>query len=223
MPNPSVQLLVWDEVGEHKYEMGTDRGVLWVYDQSSKTYGGPQVWNGLTGVDENPDGGDVSDVWADNILYAGIRGAEKDAGTIKAYTYPDDFMKCDGSASISTGIYVGQQERVAFAFSYRTMIGNELDSDLGYKIHIHYGCTCSPSSKDWATINNNPDPVEMSWDYTATPVPINLNNLKPSAHLIIDSTKVSSATLQAIENRLYDATSTTVPMPEDILNLVVAG
>ena len=218
---PNVTRLTWDAVGEHFYEMGTDRGVLWVYNQSTRTYGAPVVWNGLTGVEQSPDGGDVSDVWADNILYAGIRGAEKDAGTIKAYTYPDEFMACDGSASLAEGISVGQQERVAFAFSYRTMVGNELDSDYGYKIHIHYGCTCSPSSKDYATINDNPDPLEMSWDYTATPVPI--TGFKPASHIIIDSRKVNAATLQAIEDALYDVTATTVPMPDDLAALVVAG
>ena len=209
-------MLTWDESGTRRYETGTDRGVLYPYDSETKQYTAGIAWNGLTGVTDSPEGGDPNDIWADNMKYGTIRGAETAGGTIEAYTYPDEFELCDGSAEISNGITIGQQERQTFGFCYRSMIGNDMDPNEGYKIHIYYGCTCSPSSKDYATINDNPDAIQFSWDFTANPV--NVTNHKPTATLVIDSTKVSANTLTAIENALYNGT--TLPLPDDILDLV---
>lgn len=215
----------WDEVGARLYETGVDQGVLWVMGDDGQ-YGAGVPWNGLTGVNENPEGGDQQELWADNILYATMRANEKPGGSITAYTYPDEFMVCDGSVAISTGIYAGQQKRKSFCFSWRTLIGNDVTDDLGYKIHIAYGCTASPSSRDYSTVNDSPDAAEFSWDYEAVPVAV--RGHKPTGVITIDSTKVPEAKLTLITNALYgtdpegssEGTASRILMPNDILDLI---
>lgn len=204
--------LEWDKDGERYYETGIDRGVLFVKN-SSGVYGSPVVWNGLTGVDESPDGADANDVWADNTKYAVLRSAENFKATIKAYTYPDEFNACDGSASPAGGVYVTQQNRSTFAFSYRTKVSNDNGLDA-YKLHIVYGATASPSSKSYATVNDSPDAMEMSWEIETIPVAFtDAANaaLKPTAHIIIDSREADSTKLAAFEQYMYGTVNGSTP------------
>lgn len=194
--------LKWDEIGARKYETGVSQGVLYVQNGDG-TYKNGVVWNGLTGVTESPSGADPTDFWADNIKYASVRAAETFGATIEAYTYPDEFEECDGSATLGTydGIKIGQQGRTPFALCYRTEIGNDSNPNAGHLIHIIYGATASPSERAYATINDSPDAITFSWELNTTPIPV--ANYKPTAQLTIDSTKVTSAQLTAIENKLY--------------------
>lgn len=226
--------LTWDAVGEHWYEMGTDHGVLYPMklnpvagaSTGAALYDTGVAWNGLTGVTDSPDGAEATDIWADNIKYASMRSAEKSAGTIEAYTYPDEFAECDGSAAIDDGVYIGQQTRRAFAFCYRSQKGNDLNSEAGYLLHIYYGCTASPSSKDYATINDSPDAITFSWDFEANPVTV--TGHKPSATVVIDSVKAGAANMKKIEDKLYgtnasqgqEATEPTLLLPDEIVALL---
>lgn len=203
-----MSALVWDQVGTKLYETGTKKGVL--YPQASDgSYPLGVAWNGLTSVSETPDGGDANDIYADDIKYLVLRGVESFGGTIEAYTYPDEFAECDGSATLMTGVTVGQQPRKTFGFSYVTTIGNDVDMDNhGYKIHLIYGASASPSERTYETINDSPEPINFSWEFTT--VPVNVTGFKPTACLIIDSTKFpadgsgnKNAKLQALENALY--------------------
>lgn len=227
--------LVWDAVGEHFFETGVDHGVLYVYDetkQGDNKYGDGVVWNGLTGVTENPSGAEPTALWADNIKYLNLMSAEDFGCTIEAYTYPDEFMECDGSAELEDGIYIRQQKRKMFGFSYRTRIGNDVDNDdHGYKIHIVYGCLASPSSRSYATVNDSPEAITFSWAVNTTPVAVTIGEgvsavtYRPTAYLEIDSTKVSSTALTAIENKLYgtdgqSGTAPQLPLPAEIIALV---
>ena len=218
--------LVWDEAGSRLWETGTDHGVLWVYNADLQTpgYATGVAWNGLTGVSDSPEGGDQTETWADNLMYAAMTAREKAGGTIKAYTYPDAFAECDGSAALASGLYVGQQTRKKFAFSYRSIIGNDLTDEAGYKIHIYYGCSCSPSSKDYSTVNDSPNMIEFSWSFKATPVVITGSTLKPTAHIVIDTTKLPSGKLATIEAALYggDNTESTLKFPHEIQALINA-
>lgn len=212
--------LEWDKTGEHLYETGTDHGVLFPIDNEG-AYTDGVVWNGLTGVSESPDGAEPTDLWADNIKYASIRSAENFKATIEAYTYPDEFAECDGSAELATGVYIGQQPRRSFGFSYRTKIGNEVQfDDYGYKIHLVYGCSVSPSEKSYATINDSPEAITFSWEMTTSPVQV--DGFKPTAILIIDSTKVDSAKLTAFEDILYgtENTNSRLPLPNEVKTLL---
>lgn len=192
--------LVWDETGKRFYETGVDHGVLYV--MGTNGYEDGVVWNGLTAVNESPEGGEPTALWADNIKYLNLMSAEEFKGSIEAYTYPDEFMECDGSAEIATGVTIGQQTRKQFGLAYRTRIGNDVDgSDHGYKLHLVYNCFASPTEKGYETINDSPDAITFSWDFDTTPV--NVKNHKPTAHLIIDSTKVDSAKLTALETQLF--------------------
>jgi hypothetical protein len=198
--------LAWDQIGEKKYEAGIDRGVLYV--ASSGTYPKGESWSGLTGVTETPEGAEANDKYADNIKYGSIRSAETLKGTIKAYTYPDAWGQCNGEAEPATGISVTQQARKSFGLCYRTLIGNDTDGiDHGYKLHLVYGATASPSERDHQTINDSPDMEEMSWEFDTVPVVINTKvdgkTLKPSSHIIIDSTKVDPEDLATLEAALY--------------------
>lgn len=195
--------ITWDGVGEKLFEAGTDRGVLYpTYDKTNSRYVDATAWNGLTGVTENPSGADTTDIYADNIKYASIRAAEKFGATIQAYTYPEEFAELDGSAEITDGVIIGQQPRGVFGFSYRTLIGDDIKGiDAGYKIHLVYGCSVSPSGKDYGTVNENPDAIQFSWELSTTPV--NVTGYKPTATLTIDSTKLTTAQLKAIEDVLY--------------------
>lgn len=198
--------LAWDQIGEKKYEAGIDRGVLYV--ASSGTYPKGEAWSGLTGVTETPEGAEANDKYADNIKYGSIRSAETLKGTIKAYTYPDAWGQCNGEAEPATGVSVTQQARKSFGLCYRTLIGNDTDGiDHGYKLHLVYGATASPSERDHQTINDSPDMEEMSWEFDTIPVVINTKvegkTLKPSSHIIIDSTKVDPEDLATLEAALY--------------------
>lgn len=207
----------WDAVGERYFENGTDRGVLYPQDATGKYLAGVP-WNGLTAVSESPSGGDPSDLWADNLKYATLRAAEKFGGTIEAYTYPDEFAVCDGSAELVPGVVAGQQGRKAFGFSYRTNVSNDLLADY-YKIHLAYGCTCSPSDRSYATVNDSPDAVTFSWEFEANPVNITkVPNMKATALITIDSRKVDADKLAKFEDLLYgsETEEATLPTPDEV-------
>ena len=192
--------LEWDKVGEHLYETGTDRGVVFPYDSSNKAYGKGVAWNGLTGFTDNPSGADETKLWADNIKYVSMRAAEEYGGTITAYTYPDEFAECDGSAFADEAniLSIGQQKRKSFGFSCRTLVGNDTElNDYGYKLHLVYGASVSPSSKDYKTVNESPDAIEFSWEFTTTPIDVGVEGYKPTSHLVIDASKIESGSTEA--------------------------
>lgn len=192
--------IVWDAVGERLYETGVKNGVLYV--KNGATYGKGVPWNGLTAVTESPSGAEASPLYADDIKYLNLVSNEEFGGTIEAFTYPEEFAVCDGSAAIVEGVYAGQQKRSEFALCYRTSLGNDADGiDHGYKLHIVYGCLAAPSEKGYATINDSPEAITFSWEFTTTPVAV--TGLKPTACITIDSTKVDAAKLAALEAKLY--------------------
>jgi hypothetical protein len=206
--------LKWDQVGEKVYETGTDRGVLYVADSSLQ--GGHRAgvpWNGLVSVTESPEGAEANAQYADNIKYVDIRSAETFKGTVEAFTYPDDWAECDGSARPAPGVYLGQQRRRGFALSYRTLIGNDVDStDYGSKLHIIYGATASPSEKQYQTVNESPEAMTLSWEIDTTPVPAPAP-YKPVSTITIDSTEVSPASFAQLENILYGTAGTDARLP----------
>ena len=192
--------LQWDVLKERVYELGVDHGVLYLNDQAA--YDKAVVWNGLTAVNEAPEGGEANDKYADNIKYFSLMSAERFKATVEAYTYPDEFAQCDGSAEVATGVYFGQQDRKPFGFSYRTKVGDAQDGDdVGYKLHLVYGCKASPSSKNYATVNDSPDAINFSWSVDSTPV--NVDGYKAVSSITIDSTKVDATKLAALEDILY--------------------
>lgn len=211
--------LTWDASGEHFYETGVRKGVLYNFDKETSSYKTGVAWNGLTGVTESPEGAEPTALYADDIKYLNLMSAEDWKGTITAYTFPKEFEKCDGCAELAAGVTIGQQERETFGFSYQTRIGNDTEgSEKGYKIHCVYGCVASPSEKAYSSINDSPEAVEFSWDVNATPVDV--TGHKPTATLVIDSTKVSDKALAAIEKLLYGDTSSgtpNLPLPDAIL------
>lgn len=213
----------WDAAGKRFYENGTDRGVLYPMT-SNGSYDKGVAWNGLTAVTESPEGAEPTDLYADNIKYATMRSAETFGCTIEAYTYPDEFSECDGSAQIAKGVFVGQQERKGFGFSYRTLIGNDTatSSDEGYKLHLVYGCTASPSEKSYATVNDSPDAITFSWEVKTTPVSV--AGFKPTATLVIDSRYADPSKLTALEKILYgDAdTEPSLPLPAAVITTMGA-
>lgn len=204
--------LVWDAVGEHLYETGVRMGVL--YPQAADgTYPTGVAWNGLTGVTESPSGADATALYADDIKYLELRAAEEFGGTIEAYTYPDEWAACDGSAVPVAGVTIGQQPRTPFGLCYRTVLGNDTERDAhGYKLHLIYNATASPSERAYQTINDSPDAITFSWEFTTTPVSAG-SAYKPTACIIIDSTKADSAKLTALENILYGGENTTASLP----------
>lgn len=211
--------LVWDKAGEHFYETGVDRGVL--YPTVSGAYSKGVVWNGLTSVSENPSGADSSAQYADNIKYLNLIAAEEFGATIEAFTYPDEFAVCDGSAEPVRGVRIGQQTRRPFGFSYRTLVGNDLEStEYGYQIHIVYGATASPSSRDYNTVNDSPEAITFSWEVTTTPVEV--TGYRPTATLVIESQKVSLKALNALEAILYGTESEDprLPMPDEVFEII---
>lgn len=215
--------LVWDKDGERFFETGTDRGVLYPMDNTG-AYTTGVAWNGLTGVTESPSGADEQVLWADNRKYGSMRGPEQFGATIKAYTYPDEWALCDGSATLVKGVQAGQQARKTFGLSYRTKVGNDVSEDLGYKLHMVYGGTASPSSKDYATINDSPKGVEFSWDVKCNPVTIN-DSFRPTAIITIDSREADATKLAALEAILYGvdtptATVPRLPLPAEIITLM---
>lgn len=197
--------LVWDDTGKKFYETGTDRGVL--YLNKGGAYTGGVAWNGLTGVTESPSGAEATALYANNGKYINLYSAEEFGATITAYTYPDEFMECDGSQEIAKGVSVSQQTRTPFGFTYRTLVGNDSDGqNHGYKLHMVYGATASPSEKAYATVNDSPEAIEFSWEVTTTPV--NVTGKQPTAQLIIDSTKADPTKLAELENILYGSAPT---------------
>lgn len=211
--------IVWDVAGTHYYETGTDHAVLYVRDGTE--YGAGVPWNGITAVTESPAGADVTDLWADNIKYATMRATETFGGTIEAYTYPEEFAECDGTAAVSKGVYVGQQTRKYFGFSYRTKIGSDViapDSEEAYKLHIIYGASASPSEKSYATINDSPDAITFSWEFDTTPV--NVTGYKPTSCITIDSTKADKTKLATLEAILYGSESEEprLPLPDEVIS-----
>lgn len=211
--------LEFDKAGERLFETGVKNGVLFVMGDGG-TYEKGVVWNGLTNVTEKPSGGEPTNLYADDIKYLSLYGAEEFEATIEAYTYPEEFEACDGSKSLSTGVTIGQQERKTFAFCYRTAVGNDIvGQDYGYKLHIIYGAKAKPSEKGYSTINNDPEAITFSWDVTTTPV--NVAGFKPTATVVIDSTKAPKEKLQKLEESLYGGSSTEskLLMPGEIKTL----
>lgn len=217
--------LVWDKTGEHLYETGVDHGVLYFPDQTG-AYKNGVAWNGLISVSESPSGAEATGQYADNIKYLNLISAEEFSATIEAYTYPEEFEACNGNKELvdASGVYVGQQSRSVFGFCYRTMIGNDIDGqDHGYKLHLVYGCQVSPSEKAYQTINDSPEALTFSWELSTTPV--NVTGKKPTALLVIDSTKIDSTKLAKIEAKLYgDETSSgaVLPTPDEIAEILNA-
>lgn len=212
--------IVWDAVGEHIFETGVRNGVLYLKDAQG-TYSTGVAWNGLTSVSESPEGAEPTDLYADDIKYLTLMSAENFKATIEAYTYPDEFAECDGSATIADGVTIGQQSRKPFGLCYRTAIGNDTDgNEHGYKLHIVYGCQASPSEKQYSTINDSPEAITFSWEVSTTPV--NVNGKKPTATLIIDSTKADKSKLTALEDILYGSESVEprLPLPDEIKTLM---
>lgn len=221
--------LIWDKVGEHLYETGVDHAVLYLYDTAKQAYVEGVAWNGITSVSESPTGGDNNDYYADNIKYLNIKSAEDFAATIGCYTYPDEWGVCNGEAEYVKGISFTQQTRATFGLCYRTKIGNDTENiDHGYKLHLIYGATSSPSSRDYNSINDNPDPAEFSFEIATTPVPV--DGYKPTAHVIIDSTKIDLEELKKLEDVLYGTngegenagTSARLPLPNEISEIIAA-
>lgn len=227
--NTIVKRIQWDEVGTKFYETGTDRGVL--YPQAANgSYPLGVPWNGLTGVSENPSGGEPTALYADNNKYANLFSTEEFGATINAYTYPDEFAACDGSGSVGAGLSVGQQKRTPFGLCYRTLIGNDTEgTDKGYKLHLVYGAMAKPSGKEYQTVNDSPEIVSFSWEITTTPVPINAEGttFKPTATLEIDTTKdLPKGFLEDIEDILYGkdgvgdaAKDPRLPLPDEVIAL----
>jgi hypothetical protein len=209
--------ITWDGTGEKVYEAGVDHGVLYIPDTSG-VYEMGYAWNGLTTVTESPSGAEASAQYADNIKYLNLVSAETFGATIEAFTYPDEFGQCDGTAEPQPGVFVGQQARKSFGLSYRTIVGNDvLGQSYGYKLHLIYGCSAAPSEKAYGTINDSPEAITFSWELTTTPV--NVTGLKPTASLIIDSTKVGSGGLAALEAALYGGVGVDprLPTPDEVI------
>ena len=213
--------IVWDQTGERLYETGVKQGVLYI--PASGVYSKGVAWNGLTAVTESPSGAEATALYADDIKYLNLMSAEEFACTIEAYTYPNEFAECDGSASLAMGVNIGQQPRKTFGLCYRTTVGNDTDSNAhGYKLHMVYGCLAAPSEKAYATINDSPEPITFSWEVSTTPV--NVTGHKPTALLTIDSTKADPTKLAALEKILYGDTDTEprLPLPDEIATMMAS-
>ena len=224
--------LTWSEAGKRIYETGVRNGVLYPIDVATATYPKGFAWNGLTAITQSPSGAEPTPLYADDIKYLNLISAEEFGATIEAYTYPDEFLACDGSGEISKGVYAGQQARQPFGLSYRTTIGNDTElNEHGYKIHLIYGCVASVSEKAYATINDSPEAISFSWDVSTTPVSV--PGFQPTALITIDSTKVDAIELAAFEAILYGtdageggtptATEARLPLPSEVATLFTAG
>lgn len=212
--------IVWDNTGERLYETGVRNGVLYPI-QTDGTYSKGVAWNGLISVTESPSGAEATPLYADDIKYLNLISAEEYGSTIEAYTYPDEFAECDGSASIATGVNIGQQPRKTFGMCYRTVVGNDVENDnYGYKLHLVYGALAAPSEKAFSTINDSPEAITFSWEVSTTPV--NVTGFKPTASLTIDSTKVDAVKLASLEAILYGSESeyARLPLPDEIATLM---
>lgn len=229
----------WDNIGERFYETGVRNGVLYPRNKTNGKYDKGVAWNGLTAVTESPSGAEATPLFADDIKYLNLLSVEEFGATIEAYTYPDEFAECDGSASLAEGVYVGQQQRNVFGFCYRTTIGNDLEgNDFGYKLHLVYGCLAAPSERANSTINDSPEAVTLSWEITTSPV--NVKGFKPTAHVVINSTKVDADKLKALEDILFgtdaitadpgatppveavEATVARLPLPDEVAEIFAA-
>lgn len=215
-----MSALTWDETGKRLYETGVRKGVLYVQDNNG-TYPKGVAWNGLTAVTESPSGAESNPLYADDIKYLDLRSAEEFGATIEAYTYPDEFAECDGTAELAEGVMIGQQARKSFGLSYRTVLGNDIVNDAyGYKLHLIYGATASPSEKGYQTVNDSPEAISFSWELTTTPV--NVTGMKPTAIITIDSTKADPSKLAALEAILYGSgeTAARLPLPDEVKTLM---
>ena len=211
--------LSWDNSGERFYETGVKNGVLYV--QNAGKYPKGVAWNGLTAVTESPSGAEATPLYADDIKYLELTSEEEFGGTIEAYTYPDEFAECDGSAELAKGVKISQQKRKSFGLAYRTTLGNDEDgNDHGYKLHLVYGCKAAPSEKAYATINDSPEAITFSWEFTTTPVAV--TGHKPTAHIEIDSTKADPTCLAALEAKLFGSQSEDpqLPLPDEVKTLM---
>lgn len=215
--------LVWDKTGERLYETGVKQGVL--YPQAAGgTYPKGVAWNGLTNITETPSGAEATALYADDIKYLNLISTEELGGTIEAYTYPDEFAECDGSAALTAGVYIGQQNRKTFGLCYRTTLGNDVDSNAyGYKLHLVYGALAAPSEKAYSTINDSPEAITFSWEFSTTPV--NVAGFKPTANIVIDSTKVDAEKLAALEKILYGdiEAEARLPLPDEVAQVMATA
>lgn len=211
----------WDQTGERYYETGVSKGVLYPY--ANNAYAKGVAWNGLINVSESPEGAEATPLYADNIKYLNLMSAEEFKATIEAYTYPDEFAACNGEASLKEGVSIGQQKRSQFGLSYQTKIGNDVDSELGYKIHLVYGALAAPSEKAYATVNDSPEAITFSWEISTTPVEV--PGFKPTASLVIDSTKVDPIKLAEFEKKLYgdETNEAMLPLPSEVATLFNAA
>lgn len=213
----------WDQEGKRLYETGVSNGVLYVHSEGS--YKNGVAWNGLISVTESPSGAEATPIYADNIKYLSLTSAEEFAASIEAYTYPDEFAECDGSAELAAGVMIGQQKRSKFALVYKTIIGNDTENEAhGYKLHIIYGCQAAPSERAYATVNDSPEAITFSWEISTTPVEV--TGHKPTSILTLDSTKVAPEKLKKVEDKLFGDDSTGQPTlltPDEVLALVNEG
>ena len=210
----------WDQEGKRLYETGVSNGVLYVHRNGS--YQSGVAWNGLISVTESPSGAEATPIYADNIKYLSLTSAEEFAASIEAYTYPDEFAECDGSAELATGVTIGQQKRKKFALVYKTIIGNDTENEAhGYKLHIIYGCQAAPSERAYTTVNDSPEAITFSWEISTTPVEV--ADRKPTSILTLDSTKVGPVKMKKVEDKLFGDDSTGQPtllLPDQVLALV---
>ena len=212
--------LKWAQTGERIYETGVSNGVLYV-QKANGSYDNGVAWNGLSTVTESPSGAESNAIYADNIKYLALTSAEEFGATVEAYTYPDEFAECDGSAEVADGVMIGQQDRKAFGMAYKTIVGNDTEKNAhGYKLHMIYGATAAPSEKGYSTVNDSPEPITLSWELSTTPVEV--TGYKPTATLVIDSTKANSEKLKALEDILFgsDETEARLPMPNEVISLM---
>jgi len=215
-----MSALVWDKTGERRIETGVDHCALYVFDTTQNKYGTGVAWNGITAISEKPEGAEATDLYADNIQYLTLLSAEKLKATIEAYTYPDEFEQCDGSATLSKGVKIGQQDRKTFGLAYRTKIGDDVaGQDKGYKLHLIYGCKASPSEKGYKTVNDSPEAITFSWDVSTTAV--NVAGFKPTSLLTINSLDVDAGKLKTLEEKLFGkegagAADPTLLLPDEV-------
>lgn len=212
--------LIWDEVGQRFFETGVKNGVLYVQDNDG-SYKNGVVWNGLTAVTESPSGAEETPLYADDVKYLTLRSAEEFGATVEAYTYPEEFEQCDGSASIANGVTIGQQARRAFGLCYRTSVGNDIQGqNFSYKLHLIYGCTVAPSEKSYSTINDNPEAITFSWELSTVPVPV--EGFSPTASLVIDASKVDKEKMQSLEDALFgdESNEAKLLLPNEIMEML---
>lgn len=217
--------LTWDQTGERLYETGTSKGVLFTQG-SNGAYAAGVAWNGLVAVRQSPDGAEATPIYADDIQYLSLTSAENFKGTIEAYTYPDEFGVCDGSADAGVGLYIGQQTRMAFAMAYSTVVGNDVvGNDFGEKIHFIYAAKVAPTERSYETINNDPNAITFSWEFSTTPQQITAPGFRPSAYVVADSTKMTAPKFQAIKDLIYGTAvlPSELPTIDELIALVAAA